>query len=86
MILPDGENGKANNEDPVQTAPPEGSLIWVCTICPDLSENLGSLQYEFRISFLLNTGFSHHSSILQPVLEVLKSFLRMQMMWNEESH
>ena len=29
-------NGIANSEDPDQTAP-RSSLIWVCTVCPDLS-------------------------------------------------
>ena len=29
-------NGIANSEDPDQTAP-VSSLIWVCTVCPDLS-------------------------------------------------
>ena len=30
------ENGIANSEDPDQTAS-RSSLIWVCTVCPDLS-------------------------------------------------
>ena len=34
-------NGIANSEDPDQTAPLgdsfRSSLIWVCTVCPDLS-------------------------------------------------
>ena len=31
-------NGIANSEDPDPTAPlPGSSLIWVCTVCPDLS-------------------------------------------------
>ena len=29
-------NGIVNSEDPDQTAP-RSSLIWVCTVCPDLS-------------------------------------------------
>ena len=29
--------GIANSVDPDQTAPVGGSLIWVCTVCPDLS-------------------------------------------------
>ena len=29
--------GIANSEDPDQTAPFRSSLIWVCTVCPDLS-------------------------------------------------
>ena len=30
-------NEIANSEDPDQTAPSRSSLIWVCTVCPDLS-------------------------------------------------
>ena len=32
VFCQNGANGKANSEDPDQTAP----LIWVCTVCSDL--------------------------------------------------
>ena len=38
-------NGIANSEDPDKTAP-RSSLIWVCTVCPDLSVR------KFRIKTL----------------------------------
>ena len=34
VFCQNGANGIANSEDPDQTAP---HLIWVCTLCPDLS-------------------------------------------------
>ena len=40
-MLPKDTDRIANSVDPDQTA-----LIWVCTVCPDLSENLGSLWYS----------------------------------------
>ena len=36
LLCQNGAKGIANNEDPDQTAP-RNSLIWVCTVCPDLS-------------------------------------------------
>ena len=36
-INPKDVDGVANSVDPDQTAPFRGSLIWVCTVCSDLS-------------------------------------------------
>ena len=35
-MSPKDVDGIANSEDPDQTAP-LGAVIWVCTVCPDLS-------------------------------------------------
>ena len=34
VMSPNGTDGMANSVDPDQTA---RSLIWVCTVCPDIS-------------------------------------------------
>ena len=39
VMSPNDADGMANSVDTDQTAP----LIWVYTVCPDLSENLGPL-------------------------------------------
>ena len=36
-IQQDCVDGKANSVDPDQTAPVMSSMIWVCTVCSDLS-------------------------------------------------
>ena len=36
-MLPKDANEMANSVDPDQTAPLGSSLIWVCTVCSDLS-------------------------------------------------
>ena len=43
VMRPKDADRIANSVDPDQTAP-QSSLIWVYSVCPDLSENLGSLR------------------------------------------
>ena len=48
VFCQNGANGIANSEDTDQTAP-RSSLIWVCTICPDLSVRKLKVITVFRI-------------------------------------
>ena len=40
-MRPNDADGMANNVDPDHTAP----LIWVCTVCPDLSIRIITVSY-----------------------------------------
>ena len=51
-------NGKANSEDPDQTAP-RSSLIWVCTVCQDQSvRKLRIIRVRCRQSMHLDSQIS----------------------------
>ena len=51
-------NGIANSEDPDQTAP-GSSLIWVCTVCPDLSVRKLRVITVLIVSLLSYLQLSH---------------------------
>ena len=47
-------NEIANSEDPDQTAPQGAVLIWVCTVCPDLS--VRKLKSHYSMNFFIHTN------------------------------
>ena len=60
VMHPKDADGIANSVDPDQTAP----LIWVCTVCPDLSvrklRNITVPKYEHTLSARQDTSITLH--------------------------
>ena len=58
---------------------PRSSLIWVYTVCPDLSKNLGSLRYNYM--YADDNTLSFHSPDFEEILWVLQSEGKILIKW-----
>ena len=66
---PTDADGIANSEGPDQTAPlgARSSLIWVCSVCPDMSVLFGTYNEWLPIPNTVKETLKHvHANLLEP--------------------
>ena len=80
VMHPKDAEGIANSVDPDQTAP-RSSLIWVCTVCPDLSVRKLRNITVVKISRNLNLAGHHARPLRTPLSYILNQSCNTTRKW-----